>query len=437
MSSPYRSWGRYPDHPPAQVVVLRDRPVELPSAPAPMLAYGLGRSYGDSCQNGGGTLLVTRGLDRFIAFDPERGVLRCESGVSLDAILQLAVPQGWFLPVVPGTRFVTVGGAIANDVHGKNHHRAGSFSRHVLAFELLRSDGRLQCSRTENAALFAATIGGLGLTGLITRVDLQLERVPGPWMQVETLRFAGLEEFFALSAASARSHAYSVAWIDCLARDRAFGRGLFTRADFIATDRPSPRMRGPALPVPFTPPLPLVGGPGTRWFNRAWYYWPRRQIDVQPYARFLFPLDGLSHWNRLYGPRGFLQHQCVLPPECDREALSEILSAIVHAGTGSFLAVLKRFGDFTSEGLLGFPRPGTTLALDFPNRGADTLDLLARLDDIVAAAGGAVYPAKDARMSSTHFRRFFPRWREFSQHIDPAFSSSFWRRVTADDGEAD
>ncbi len=433
MNSNGIGWGRHPRLPPAQQVSLRDRHASLPQSSTTLLPHGLGRSYGDSCQNGDGTLLLTRGLDRFIHFDRDAGVLACEAGVSLDEILRLIVPQGWFLPVVPGTRFVTLGGAIANDVHGKNHHRAGSFGRHVRRLELLRSDGqRLRCSLDENADLFAATIGGLGLTGLVTWAEIALVRIPGPWVQVENIRFAGLDEFFALNEASSDSHEHSVAWIDCLARGSHAGRGLFSRANFVADGRPSRRQRTTRLSVPFTPPLPLIGGPGARWFNSAWYHRPLRRLRRQSYGGFMFPLDGIANWNRLYGPRGFLQHQCVLPPHSEREALPALLHTVAASGTGSFLAVVKRFGELPSPGMLSFARPGTTLALDFPNRGTATLALLEHLDTLVAQAGGAVYPAKDARMSSAHFRMFFPQWKTFSTFIDPAFSSSFWRRVMAD-----
>lgn len=433
MSTPGESWGRHPHQPPAQTIDLRDRHAPLPACQAPILTYGNGRSYGDSCQNGGGSLLLARSLDRFIAFDRERGVLRCEAGVLLDEILRLIVPHGWFLPVVPGTRLITLGGAIANDVHGKNHHQAGSFGRHVQRLELLRSDGeRLLCSPQENAGLFEATVGGLGLTGLITWADIGLVKIPAPWMDTETIRFTSLDTFFELSTESESSHAYSAAWIDCMAPRQQLGRGLFSRANFVADERALPVHPGSRLRVPFTPPFALLGGLSTRLFNRIWFHRPQRRNRRIPHHRFLFPLDGVAEWNRLYGPRGFFQHQCVLPPASEREALTAIMSCITQAGTGSFLAVLKRFGPLASPGLISFPRPGTTLALDFPNRGDATLNLLDRLDAIVAEAGGAVYPAKDARMSGKHFRQFFSNWPAFSTHIDPKFSSNFWRRVMAD-----
>lgn len=426
------SWGRYPRVPAAaREFVLRDRHMPLPDAPLPMLAHGNGRSYGDSCLNPGGTLLRTRGLDRFIGFDRDSGVLECEAGALLADILEVALPTGWFLPVTPGTRFVTVGGAIANDVHGKNHHHAGTFGRHVLGFELLRSDGtRLECTPRHNAGLFAATIGGLGLTGLVVRARLQLRRVPGPWLSVETQRFDGLADFFALSASHAGSE-YSVAWVDCLARGANLGRGVFMHADHAdAGDGRVPPAK-PPRPLPF-PPLPLVNRLSLRAMNEAYYRRApgtptRRQAHYVP---FFYPLDAIANWNRAYGPKGFVQYQCVVPPAQAEAATRELLERIARARRGSFLVVLKQFGDAASPGLLSFPRAGTTLALDFPMAGDGTLALLDELDTVVFAAGGALYPAKDARMGARAFEASFPRLPEFKDHLDPGFSSGFWRRVT-------
>ena len=397
------------------------------------LAAGYGRSYGDSALNDGGIVFDTRPLDRYIAFDSDTGVLDGEAGVSLSQVLELSVSRGWFLPVTPGTRFVSLGGAIANDVHGKNHHRAGSFGCHVLELELLRSDGGVMlCSPQRNAEWFAATVGGLGLTGLIRRVRLQLMRVPGPAIEGETIRFGGLAEFFELARESDHTHDYTVAWIDCLAAGAHRGRGLFTRGNAAPGPVSSP-LRLP-LRLPFTPPLSLVNGFTVRAFNALYY--ARQRAEREPlrthYQPFFYPLDGIDSWNRLYGPRGFYQYQCVVPPAAAPSAIGEMLDSIAAAGQGSFLAVLKTFGERRSPGMLSFPRPGATLAIDFANLGDVTLRLLTRLDDITRAAGGAVYPAKDARMSGAAFRQYFPRWQEFSRYIDPRFSSSFWRRVTGD-----
>jgi FAD/FMN-containing dehydrogenase len=428
------SWGRYPraEH---TRVSLHDRLSGLPDFTGSALPHGNGRSYGDSCQNPGGTLLGTRGLDRFISFDPVSGRLQCEAGTTLEEIVSLVLPQGWFLPVTPGTSQVTVGGAIANDVHGKNHHRYGSFGHHVIAFELLRSDGSRRLCRAEedDEGWFAATVGGLGLTGLVTWAELQLRRVPGTSLEVENIRFGSLAEFFSLSRASASTHEYSVAWIDCLARGRSLGRGHFTRADHAAQRAderpPAPRRR---LTMPLTPPLSLVNRLTLRPFN-VLYYWrqpARRTRSVAHLLPFFHPLDGIGHWNRMYGPAGFLQYQCVLPPAAAADGVATLLQEIARSGQGSFLAVLKQFGDMPSRGMLSFPRPGTTLALDFPNTGPGVFALLQRLDQIVEAAGGALYPAKDARMSSHAFQQAYPRWQAFSRFLDPRFSSGFWRRVT-------
>ncbi len=428
MSRIGESWGRWPVPKDQRLVPLPGRDQPLP-AMAPMLAYGQGRSYGDSCLNEGGTLLLARGLDRFIHFDTGTGVIACEAGATLGELLDITIPQGWFLPVTPGTRFATVGGAIANDVHGKNHHRAGSFGDHVRAFELLRSDGsreRLQ----PGGARFAASVGGLGLTGVITWAELQLQRVAGPWMQVESVRFDHLDDFFALSAESAASHEYTVAWVDCLASGASLGRGHFLRANHASPGTTGNRP-GRGMAMPLTPPLSMVNRLTLRPFNTLYYHrqQARRRTSVQHYLPYFYPLDGIRDWNRMYGPRGFLQHQCVLPPARARDGVAALLAEIARSGQGSFLAVLKEFGDRPAPGLMSFARAGTTLALDFPHRGAAVLDLLDRLDAIVAEAGGALYPAKDARMSPAMFRRGQPHLDAFLPHIDPAFSSSFWRRV--------
>lgn len=425
---PGSSWGRWPLATGQQLHALPHREAELPLPRSPLLAYGRGRSYGDSCLNADGTLLLTRALDHLLAFDREQGVLDCEAGITLGEILAFAVPRGWFLPVTPGTQFASVGGAIANDVHGKNHHVAGSFGDHVLGLELRRSEGGAAWLEP-GQPLFHATVGGLGLTGLITRARLRLQRVAGPWMQVESIRMAGLDDFFELSQASAQSHAYTVAWIDCLARGSALGRGHFLRANHAAPGATG-RLPGAAPSLPLTPPLSLVNRLSLRPFNSLYFHrqWKPRVQRVEHYRPYFYPLDAIGGWNRMYGPRGFLQHQCVLPPEHAREGVRALLDAIARSGEGSFLAVLKEFGQRTAPGLLSFCRPGTTLALDFA-RSARSLALLDRLDAIVAEAGGAVYPAKDARMSPAMFRRGQPRLDEFLPHLDPAFSSSFWRRV--------
>jgi FAD/FMN-containing dehydrogenase len=414
------SWGRYP----SALHVAERAPrwraeIELP-VERPVLPHGQGRSYGDSCLNDGGALLRTSGLDKLIAFDSAAGLLRCEAGVTLSQLLELIVPRGFFLPVVPGTKFVSVGGAIANDIHGKNHHRAGTFGRHVRRLELLRSDG----SRRELAPgdpLFAATVGGLGLTGVVTWAEIALRPVPGPAIRVQAIPFRGLDEFFAINGESDSSHEFTVAWLDLTSRGR---RGIFFRGGHAdGTPRP-PRSRS-AVPLD----LPAVNAVSIRAFNFAYYNAQKLLAGekLAHYDPFFFPLDGVAHWNRLYGKRGFLQFQCVVP---SREAISAVIEEVVRSGAASPLSVLKRFGDAASPGMLSFPRPGFTLAIDLPNRGAETFAQFARLEALTMEAGGALYPAKDARMTAQTFARSYPRRAEFEQHVDPAFSSSFWRRIS-------
>jgi FAD/FMN-containing dehydrogenase len=398
-----------------------------------VLAYGMGRSYGDSCLNGGGILLDTTGLDRFIQFDPFKGVLECEAGVTLERILELIVPHGWFLPVVPGTRYVTVGGAIANDIHGKNHHRAGTFGKHVSSLELLRSDGsRRICSQEKNVRLFKATIGGLGLTGLITRAELRLRKIANPFISMERVKFSNLEEFRQVSEESDREFEYTVAWVDCSASGSSIGRGLFTRGNHsepifgpLKWKRSKPR-----LSVPFNMPGFVMSRLSIQAFNTLYFHRQLSRVKRAkvPYEPFFFPLDSVKNWNRIYGQGGFFQYQCVLPAH-DIDPIRELISRVSKSGIGSFLAVLKEFGAGESPGMLSFPRPGMTLAVDLRNRGDDTLKLLEELDEITFEAGGALYPAKDARMSGECFRKSFRKHREFLKHVDPAFSSSFWRRV--------
>ncbi|MBM7113301.1 FAD-binding oxidoreductase [Archangium primigenium] len=428
------SWGRHP-----RVTAEREHPVSWASEALPepppggsLLPHGLGRSYGDACRNEGGALLTTERLDHFLGFDPATGVLRCESGVTLDAILRLVVPQGWFLPVTPGTKFVTVGGAIANDVHGKNHVREGTFGRHLRRFELLRSDGsRRECSPTQNADWFGATIGGLGLTGLVTWAELQLRRVSTPYILQETVPFENLEGFLALLEASERDFEFNVAWVDSLARGRHLGRGLFYRGDHAPPQLDAvPRTRAPAprLQIPFDFPQFALNRVSVAAFNALQYR--LRPQGLVHYEPFFYPLDAVHGWNRIYGRQGFLQFQCGVPMTlAGTDALREVLDRSAHSGMPSFLTVLKVYGALPSPGWMSFPQRGFSLALDFAHRGERTLRLVDELDALTRRAGGRVYPAKDSRMSPESFRAYYPEHERFRGYVDPAFSSSFWRRV--------
>lgn len=426
-----QSWNRYPQVRHDRVLDIDGRHDALPPLTTSCIAFGNGRSYGDVCLNEGGTLLRTRRMNRFIAFDRKTGRLTCESGVLLKDILDLVVPQGWFLSVVPGTRFITVGGAIANDVHGKNHHLQGSFGHHVLQLELLRSDGsRIICSPHKEQEWFRATIGGLGLTGLIVWAELQLMPVSNPFMITKFIRFRSLEEFWAINAEAESRWPYTVAWIDCVATGKRQGRGIFILGRHAPTQSDLPTWRASNRLFPIDLPFSLVNGLSLRVFNWAYYHRPLPKGQaLSHYVPYFCPLDSIQEWNRIYGRNGFFQYQCVLPPAASSEGMRDLLRIIAQRKEGSFLAVLKTFGNAKAPGMLSFPRPGATLALDFPNRGERTFKLFNELDAVVRAHGGALYPAKDARMPGELFRNSFPELERFKAFIDPNFSSSFWRRV--------
>jgi FAD/FMN-containing dehydrogenase len=427
----FESWGRYPR------LFAEVRPLfwkeDFPPANTSgekMLAVGMGRSYGDVCLLQNGTLLQTPNLDRLISFDSQTGLLRCEAGVTLAEILDFAVPRGWFLPVSPGTKYVTVGGAIANDIHGKNHHVAGTFGLHTLSFELIRSDGtQVVCSATQNPEWYAATIGGMGLTGLISWAEVQMRPIVSRRIRYQSTRFVGLEEFVALSRASTQE--YSVAWIDCVAQGRNFARGIFLQGQHDENPGPLTPLSRMKVALPFDLPASALNRSSVGAFNTLYYHkqLTKQRSGLIDYEPFFYPLDRILQWNRLYGKQGLLQFQCVLPWESDSMGMIQLLKAITASGLASFLAVIKVFGDVGSPGMMSFPMPGITLALDFPIRREVSFDLLDRLAAITAEFGGRMYPAKDACMSAAHFQRFYPQWEQWAAYIDPSFSSSFWQRV--------
>ncbi len=436
----YATWGRV-IHAAHQIVrpSTRDEAARsLTEDDRPVLGGGCGRSYGDVGMNPGGRLIDCRGLDRFMAFDRTTGVLTCEGGVTLADILAVvcrpdADGSGWLLPVTPGTRFVTVGGAIANDVHGKNHHSFGTFGAHVISFELARTDGsRLICSANDHPDLFAATIGGLGLTGLILSAPIQMRRVPGLAVEAEDIRFDGLSDFFDLAGESDGTWEYTAAWIDCLARGRFLGRGIYSRARHVAGRGAEPPSRQRRIRVPVAPPFSLVMPLPVRPFSAA--SWRKmglrtRSSKIGSYETVFYPLDAIGEWNRVYGPKGLYQFQCRIPPDAMRAVVAELLGIIAASGQASMLSVLKLFGPRTSPGLLSFPDRGATLAIDFPNRGASTSALLGRLEHEVVQAGGRLYPAKDGLMQAATFQAGYPGLDRFRPHIDPGFASGFARRV--------
>ena len=392
------------------------------------LAYGMGRSYGDVCLNPDGLLWLTTGLNRFIAFDETTGRLVCESGVLLRDIQQLTIPRGWALAVTPGTQMVTVGGAIANDVHGKNHHMYGSFGNHIKQLSLARTDGqRIDCNALEHRDWFEATIGGMGLTGIITQAEIQLRRVTGAWIDSETIAYNNLDDFFQLADDSEADWEHTVSWIDCSSHNE---RGLFMRGNFTAADDLVPPKKR-ALAMPFTPPISLVNKLTLKIFNQFYYHVKKRQAGkaVVYYEPFFYPLDSIIGWNKMYGLKGFFQYQSVVPRSDGKEVVRMMLKEIKRSESGSFLAVLKTFGSQQSMGMLSFPQPGVTLALDFPNKGMQTQKLFERLDSIVQEAGGRIYAAKDARMPVNLFEAGYPRLSEFLQYRDSGISSGLSRRL--------
>jgi FAD/FMN-containing dehydrogenase len=428
----YRSWGFVPYQ--KQHVIRPAWPdLNLPKDNGTVLPYGNGRSYGDSCLNSKGQLIDTRSLNRVISFNAKTGVIRCEVGVLFSEVLELSVSKGWFLPVTPGTKFVTVGGAIANDVHGKNHHKDGTFGCHVSCFEILLSSGkRITCTPQENHELFSATIGGLGLTGLIIWAEFQLIKVNSSYIDTTTTTFYGLDHFKTLSKQANDTYQYSVAWLDCTSSGRNLGRGIFIAGNHSDKTGGEECINSqPRLTMPFNLPRKTLNRYTVSAFNTLYFHKNKSKYPTesrQHYDSFFYPLDSIGSWNRIYGKYGFYQYQFVVPTE-EQQTLSKALQLIVSSGMGSFLAVLKVFGDIKSPGMLSFPRPGMCLALDFANHGQATLDLLNRLDELIMSAGGAVYPAKDSRMSGAAFHSYFPQHKLFRSYIDPQFCSDFWRRV--------
>ncbi|NJP42766.1 FAD-binding oxidoreductase [Actinacidiphila epipremni] len=408
------------------------------------IARGLGRAYGDAAQNAGGAVLDMTGLDRIHEIDAVGGLVTCDAGVSLHRLMQVMLPLGWFVPVSPGTRYVTVGGAIGADIHGKNHHMSGSFSRHVRAIELLTGDGETRVATPEDEPdLFWATAGGMGLTGVILAATLQMLPVETSLMTVDTERATDLDDLMARLAADDHRYRYSVAWIDLLARGARTGRAVLTRGDHAPLEALPPRLRAdplafrPASRLPAAPrfvPEGLLGRRSVGLFNEFWYRKaPRDQRGrLQKLAAFFHPLDGLPEWNRIYGRGGFVQYQFVVGYG-QEEALRRIVRRIGSRRCPSFLAVLKRFGE-ADPGWLSFPMPGWTLALDLPATLPGLAAFLDELDDEVAAAGGRVYLAKDARMRPDVLARMYPRlddFRELRSRYDPrrVITSDLARRL--------
>ena len=437
MESPSRAvkllsgWGRTA---PTRAEVIRpDEPEDALQAiaaasPRGVIARGLGRCYGDAAQNSGGQVLDTTALAWISDFDPEQGTITVGGGTSLGTLLRAVVPSGWFVPVLPGTRHVTVGGAVASDVHGKNHHRDGCFSRYVDWLMLATPGGGLQrVGPEDDPEAFQATCGGMGLTGLIVDARVRLLPVETSAIQVTTERCADLDAVLERMEESDAAYRYSVAWIDCLAGGRALGRGVLTRGNHARIADLPPRRRGRPLALPrdpaaTVPPLPWwpLSRPAVRAFNEAWYRKaPRRATAIDSLGSFFYPLDGLREWNRLYGGGGLLQYQAVVPAD-RQDSVRELLTRLRTARAPAFLAVLKRFGPGT--GLLSFPIDGWTLAVDMPAAHPGLPALLDDLDELVASSGGRVYLAKDSRLRPELVEAMYPEigdWRRIRRRLDP------------------
>ncbi len=437
-------WGRYP----LQSCELErpERYADLNSDAPSLIVRGQGRSYGDASLNENGRVLLTERVNRMLELDTEQGILRAEAGVTLAEILAVIVLQGWFLPVTPGTKFVSLGGCVAADVHGKNHHHEGSFCDHVLDLAMILADGtRSHCSATENAELFWATVGGMGLTGIIGEVTLKLIPIQTTRMKVRYHAATNLEQMFKLLQDPTLDDRYSVAWIDSLATGKNLGRGVAmfghhaTLAE-LGNSKPHSRQLKHDQParkrtLPFDFPAFALNPLSIGAFN-AWYYHReggKQEPFLSGYDAYFYPLDAIGQWNRLYGKRGFVQYQCVIPEQGAYAGMATLLHELSASRRPSFLAVLKRFGA-QGRGMLSFPTAGYTLALDLPIRDSGLFALLDRLDSIVLQHGGRVYLAKDARLSAESFRSMYPRyeeWLKIKSIIDPhnRFSSSLSRRL--------
>ncbi len=402
-------------------------------------ARGAGRSYGDGAQGAGGRAILTGRLDRILAFDPAGPSVVCEAGVAFRDLVDAFVPRGLVPPVSPGTAFVTVGGAIAADVHGKNHDRHGSFGDHLEWIDVLLADGRVvRASPDIEPELFRAVVGGMGLAGIVLRARFRL--LPGgPVLAVRERRIRDLDDFFAAFEAARASATYSVGWIDALARGRSLGRGIFETAEFAPGEAAIPARK--SVSVPFDLPGFALSGPSVRAFNAA--YWRRvpaaGRDALRPLDAFFYPLDRLSDWHRLYGKRGFYQFQSVVPDARARDAVRAMLEAVGAAGNASFLAVLKTLGG-EGRGFLSFPMRGVTLALDIP-RGTGADALMQKLERISRDAGGRIYLAKDATMSAETFAATYPGLPAFARALDRydpdgVFATDLSRRLAVRGGFA-
>lgn len=437
--SQFLSWGKYPYFP--QIAKSIYWPEEITSSIKDinntgintLLPYGKGRSYGDSCLADSDHVLNMEGMNRILSFNSKTGVISVQAGLTIKELISITLPLGWFMPVTPGTKYITLGGAVANDIHGKNHHIVGTFGQYIKKIVLFRSnEGVIECSMSVQKNLFQATIGGLGLTGIILSIDFQLKKISSNSIQQNVIKFNSLEEYFNLSESKKIEDEYEVAWIDCITKGKYRGRGHFISGKHcnhgslnVAEDN--------KLKIPLTPPFSLINSFSLSIFNEIYFHkqYKKNISSLINYNKFFYPLDFLGNWNNLYGKCGFQQYQCVIPKQDQKKVLTNIMEEISQTNTGSFLAVLKKFGNIKSPGLLSFPMEGVSLALDFPQKSIENKKLFLRLDSLLNEVGGRLYPAKDAHMSAKYFKEAYPDWYKVEKLRDSKLLSKFWKRVVS------
>ena len=396
-----------------------------------VLPIGMMRSYGNSCLIKEGLMLDMTEFRKINSFDEQSGLINVQAGISLDELLKFIVPKGWFVPTSPGTKYVTIGGAIANDIHGKNHHKFGSFCNSVKKMKVLSTEGKLQLLEDPDDEMFRATCGGLGLTGLILEAEIQLAEIKSSYLNVETIKFNNLKEFFEIEKQSIENYEFTVSWIDLTNESKYFGRGLFQRANW-ADDKDLTPHSSLRIPIPFSLGFNLVGKKLMKLFNFLYFSknLKKKTKEKTHYGSFFYPLDVLKGWNKLYGKNGFSQYQFVLPEENSKTGLDEILKVLKNDKFMPRLCVLKTFGKIPSLGHLSFPLKGTTLAMDFPINIKKNKNLYSKLDEIVIKNGGRIYPAKDSFMNSTTFQNSYKNFHKFKKFKDTHISSDFWERVS-------
>ena len=427
---PTLSWGNLPDNFKVNQIQYSENIFDQNSNS--LLAYGNGRSYGDVCVNS--TLITLNNLKKFIDIDRVNNLITCTSNMTVKEVLDFLIPKGYFLPVVPGTQNITIGGAVANDIHGKNHHTSGSIGNFIKKIELHRSDkGIIFCDEINDNSLFFSTIGGLGLTGIIRSVTIQVKKIESEFIDSVCEKFYSFEEFLNINRELEKKYEYCVGWVDLVNIKKSGFRGLLLAGNHSKSNLQNKNTfptKQFSINFPFTPSFSLVNKLTIKILNFLYFYFVgRNKNSIQLYKKFFFPLDVINFWNKAYGKKGFFQYQFVVPYKNVESFFNKFVECLKKYNELPSLTVLKSFGDIESVGMMSFPRKGVTLAIDFPNKGNSTQKLFDELDLLVNSYEGAIYPAKDSRMSKETFHKSFPQKLHFEKNIDPLFSSNFWERV--------